>query len=188
MPKRTIMIPSGLLTFARQVHFIEDPATVLERAVDIIESATGAAWVAAYTWSETGELTRSAASGDIPFGSPDVVDADDPSLVALRAERSALDGAEESALAGSLVLPFLSAGGITGLLAVGPAAEPYADDMREALHTVATSTGLALESLQVKALRTELAHWRERAEWAERELGLLHRVLDRANATHHAEI
>jgi len=54
------------------------------------ELLTGAAWVAAYTWSEDGELTRSAASGDIPFGSPDVVDADDPSLVALRADLDAL--------------------------------------------------------------------------------------------------
>lgn len=182
------MIPPALLSFARQVHFIEDRATVLERAVDVIQAATDAAWVAAYTWSEEGELTRSAASGEIPFGSPDVVDADDPSLVALRAERSALDGSPESALAGSLVLPFVTAGGITGLLAVGPAPQPYGDDVREVLHTVATATGLALETLQVRALREELASWRERAEWAERELTLLHRVLDRANAGHEAPL
>ena len=174
------MIPPGLLSFARRVHFIEDPATVLERAVDITQSSTGAAWVAAYTWTEEGELTRTAASGDIPFGSPDVVDADDPSLVALRAERVALEGHEESALAGALVLPFVSAGGITGLIAVGPAADEYEPDLREALHNVATAAGLALESLQVKALKSDLAAWRERAEWAERELELLHRVMDRS--------
>jgi hypothetical protein len=32
--------------------------------------------------------------------------------------------------------------------------------------------------LQAHALRRELTRWRERAEWAERELAVLHRVLD----------
>ena len=32
--------------------------------------------------------------------------------------------------------------------------------------------------VQLRALRKELTHWRERAEWAERELAVLHRVLD----------
>ena len=174
------MILSGLLAFARRVQFIEDPATVLERAVDVVQIATRAAWVAAYTWTEAGVLTRTAASGEIPFGTPDTVDDDDPTLVVLRSERIALEGAEDSLLAGALVLPFVTGGGITGLIAVGPGLEPYALVDREAIHAVASATGLALESLQARALRKELEHWRDRAEWAERELGLLQRVLTRA--------
>jgi hypothetical protein len=173
------MIPSGLLTFARQVHFIEDRATVLERAVDVIQSASGAAWVAAYGYAEDAAFVRVAASGDVPFGSPDTIDPDDPTLVALRAERVALDGLLDSLLAGALVLPFATSRGITGLIALGPGAASYDGELREALHTVATATGLALETLEIRALREQLANWRERAEWAERELALLHRILDR---------
>jgi hypothetical protein len=172
------MTQNGLLAFARQVHFVEDRATALERAVDAVQGATGAAWVAAYTRDDSGTFTRSAAAGDVPFGSPDAVDADDQAIVMLRSERGAIDGPEESVLAGTLVLPFLTAGGITGLLAAGPALHSYTLAERERLFAVANAVGIALELQQLRALRKELAVWRERAEWAERELAVLHRVLD----------
>jgi hypothetical protein len=172
------MTASGLPAFVRQVHFIEDRVTVLERAVDAVASATGALWVAAYTPDADGVLARSAAAGETPFGSLDVVDQDDPALIALRAERGALDAGSDSVLAGTLLLPFVTAGGIAGLIAVGPVPYAYTGSEREALAAAATAVGLALEVLQARSLRNELARWRERAEWAERELAVLHRVLD----------
>ena len=174
------MTQTGLLAFARQIHFVEDRATALERTVDAVQGATSAAWVAAYTRDDSGTFTRCTAAGDVPFGSPDAVDADDPAIVMLRSERGAIDGPEESVLAGTLVLPFLTAGGITGLLAAGPALHPYTPTERERLFVVANAVGIALELLQLRAVRKELAVWRERAEWAEREVAVLHRVLDYA--------
>ena len=176
------MVLRSLAAFARQVHFVEDRATALERAVDTVHSATGAAWVAAYTPDEAGVFTRTAAAGEIPFGSPDAAEQDDPALIALRAERAPIDGPGESMLAGALVLPFVTAGGITGFLALGPAAHPYMPAERDALSAVAHAVGLALEVLAARSLRREVAHLRERAEWAEHELAVLHRVLERIPA------
>jgi len=172
------MTHSGLPAFVRQVHFIEDRLTALERAVDAVQFATGAAWVAAYTPDADGVYTLGAAAGDMPFGDLDEVDQDDEAMVALRAERDALDAPPGSVLAGSLLLPFVAAGRIRGLLAVGAVPYAYTGAEREGLQAVATAVGLALEVLHARALSREAARWRERAEWAERELAVLHRVLD----------
>ena len=169
---------SGLPAFAREVHFIEDRVTALERAVDAFQSATGAEWVGAYTPDGEGLFTLGAAAGELPFDSLDAIDHDDAALVALRAERGALDAPAGSVLAGALALPFVAAGRITGLVAVGPVPYAYNAGEREALLSAATAVGLALEVLQGHALRRELARCRERAEWAERELAVLHRALD----------
>jgi hypothetical protein len=172
------MTHSGLPAFAREVHFIEDRVTALERAVDAVQSATGAEWVAAYTPDGDGLFTLGAAAGELPFDSLDAVDHDDAAMVALRAERGVLDAPAGSVLAGALALPFVAAGRITGLMAVGPVPYAYTAAERETLLAVATAVGLALEVLQGHALRRELARCRERADWAERELAVLHRVLD----------
>jgi GAF domain-containing protein len=170
----------GLPAFVRQVHFIEDRVTALERAVDAVQAATGAAWVAAYTPDADGVFTLGAAAGDMPFGELDVIDQDDEAIVALRAERDALDAPGGSVVTGSLLLPFVAAGRIRGLIAVGSVPYAYTAAEREALQAVATAVGLAMEVLQGRALGRELVRWRERAEWAERELAVLHRVLDQA--------
>ena len=180
------MTHSGLPAFVRDVHFFEDRVTALERAVDAVQSATGAAWVGAYTPDGEGLFTLGAAAGDIPFGPLDAVDHDDPAMIALRAERGAVDAPAGSVLAGALALPFVAAGRVTGLIAVGPVPYTYTGGERESLLAVATAVGLALEVLQGHALRRELTRCRERAEWAERELAVLHRVL--AGPPTHAEL
>jgi GAF domain-containing protein len=180
------MSHAGLPAFVRDVHFIEDRVTALERAVDAVQSATGAAWVAAYTPDGDGLFTVGAAAGEMPFGALDAVDHDDEAMVALRAERGALDAPPGSVLAGALVLPFVAGGRITGLLAVGAVPYAYTPAERESLMAVASAVGLALEVLQGHALRRELARCRERADWAERELAVLHRVLD--GPPSHAEL
>jgi len=172
------MTHSGLPAFVRQVHFIEDRLTMLERAVDAVQCASGAAWVGAYTPDIDGAYTLGAAAGDVPYGDLDAIDQDDEAIVALRAERDALDAPSGSVLAGSMLLPFVAAGRIRGLLAVGPVPYAYTAAERCSLQDVATAVGLALEVLHGRALRSEIARWRERAEWAERELAVLHRVLD----------
>lgn len=174
---RTMTNP-GLPAFAREVHFIEDRVTALERAVDTVQSATGASWVAAYTPDGDGFFSLGAIAGDMPFGDLDAVDQDDAAIVALRAERNAVDAPAGSVLAGALVLPFVAAGRVTGLMAVGPVPYAYTGAERETLSAVASAVGLALEVLQGHALRRELSRCRERADWAERELTVLHRVLD----------
>jgi hypothetical protein len=172
------MTNPGLPAFVRQVHFIEDRMTALERAVETVQAASGASWVAAYTPDGSGLFTLAAATGDMPFGELDVIDQDDGGMVELRAERGALDAPPDSVLAGALLLPFVAAGRIRGLIAVGSVPYAYTAAERDALQAATTAVGLALEVLQVRALRRELSGWRERAEWAERELAVLHRVLD----------
>jgi GAF domain-containing protein len=169
------MMRSALPAFARHVHFIEDRATVVERAVEEVQRVTGAAWTAAYTPDE-GSLTRAAMAGDVPFGIPEEVDQDDAALIELRAVRGVIDGSGESVLAGALVLPFVVAGRVTGLLALGPAPEPFTPAERELLGAVASAVGLAFEVLAVRALRREIAYWRGRAELAQCELDVVHGV------------
>ena len=178
------MTHPGLPAFVRQVHFIEDRVTVLERAVDAVQTATGALWVAAYTPDADGTYTLSAAAGEMPFGALDVVDQDDAAMVALRAEREALDAPAGSVLAGALLLPFVAAGRIRGMMVLGAVPYAYTAAEREGLQAAATAVGLAMEVLQVRALRRELARCSERADWAERELAVLHRVLDGPPLTH----
>jgi GAF domain-containing protein len=156
------MTVSALRVFTRQVHFIEDGATVVERAVEVVQGTTGAAWVGAYTATADGSL-----------------------MLALRAERASVDAPEDSVLAGTLALPFVAGGKVTGLLAVGAPRRPYASDYRETLQAVATNVGLALEVLQVRGLRAQLEEWRERTEWAEQELATLHRLFDRVRSGSH---
>ncbi len=167
---------TALLAFARRVHFIEDRATVVERAVEEIQRVTGVAWAAAYTPADEGCLTRAAMAGDVPFEIPEEVDQDDPALIELRAVRGVVDGPPESVLVGALVLPFVVAGRVTGLLALGPAAEPFTPAEREILGALAGAVGLAFEVLAVRALRREVAYWRGRAELAQRELDVVHDV------------
>ena len=168
------MMRTALLAFARHVHFIEDRATVVERAVEEVRRVTGASWTAAYTPADDGWVSRAAMAGDVPFEVPEEVDQDDPALIELRASRSVIDGPEESVLAGALVLPFVVAGRVTGLLAVGPAPEPFTPAEREILGAVAAAVGLAFEVLAVRALRREVAYWRGRAEFAQHELDIVH--------------
>lgn len=171
------MMRSALLAFARRVHYIEDRATVVERAVEEIRRVTGAAWAAAYTPVDEGCMTRAALDGDVPFEVPEEVDQDDAALIELRAERRVIDGPSESVLVGALVLPFVVAGRLTGLLALGPAPERYTEAEREILGSVAGAVGLAFEVLAVRALRREITYWRGRAELAQCELDVVRGVL-----------
>jgi GAF domain-containing protein len=164
------MMRSALLAFARRVHFIEDRATVVERAAEEIQRVTGAAWVAAYTPADDGWLTRAAMAGDLPFEIPEEVDQDDAALIELRAARGVIDGPPESVLTGALILPFVVAGRVTGLLAVGPTPKRFTAAEREILGAVAGAVGLAFEVLAVRGLRREVAYWRGRAELLQCEL------------------
>ena len=167
------MMRSALLVFSQRVHFIDDRATVIERAVEEIERVTSAAWVAAYTPADDSRMTRAAMAGDVSFDVPEEIDSDDPALVDLRAVRGTVDGPPESVLTAALVLPFVVAGRITGLIAVGPAPAPFTAAEREALGAVAGAVGLAFEVLAVRALRREVAQWRSRAELAQAELDVV---------------
>jgi hypothetical protein len=172
------MTQSGLLAFARRVHRFEDRETALELVVDEVQSATGAAWVAAYTRDTTSDgFSRSAAAGEVPFATPDRVNANDPVLSALRAACDAIDAPKSSVLAGTVVLPFVTADGIVGLLDVGPALKPYSETVRSALAAVGNAVGLALAILDGRSMRKDLEHWRDRAKLAEGELTVLHQAL-----------
>jgi hypothetical protein len=175
------MTHSGLLAFARRVPRFEDRETALELVVDEVQSATGAAWVAAYTRDANGGFSRSAAAGEVPFASPDRIDETDPALVALQAKRDALDAPKSSVLAGTVVLPFFTADGVVGVLDVGPALTPYSEAVRGGLAAVANAVGLALAILDGRSMRRDLERWRDRATLAERELTVLHHALDGAS-------
>ena len=175
------MTQNGLLAFARRVHRFEDRETALELVVDEVQHATGAAWVAAYTRDASGGFSRGAAAGEVPFASPDRVNENDPALGALRAKCDAIDAPKSSVLAGTVVLPFITAEGLVGLLDVGPALAPYSETVRGGLAAVANAVGLALAILDGRSMRKDLERWRDRAKLAERELTVLHHALDGAS-------
>lgn len=65
----------------------------------------------------------------------------------------------DSALPGALGFPMIVRGDIVGVLVCGPRAdeETYAPDERDALSVLASSIGHALDEIEVRELRQQLA-------------------------------
>ena len=88
------------------------------------------------------------------------IDADDPVVVAMKAEGGAVDLVEtRSALAASLALPMLHRSELTGFVLLGlkPGGGNYRPDEREVLAWATHQIGLDLHALQIEALQRETA-------------------------------
>ena len=113
--------------FAREAPYIDDRATLLERASQTVEAKAGASFA------------------QVVFDG-----GDDPAFVKLRAWRSPVDLAEAgSALSGERAYPMFARGRLLGALVVGPkrSGEEYAPDESSAIAELAQAVGTSLDAL-----------------------------------------
>jgi hypothetical protein len=133
----------ALRDFARDVYYITDAATVVERAVSAIGTHLGAAGVAVIT--------------------DGIDESDDPLFVRLRASRElvALRGVD-TAVHGEYAFPMVVRGTVTGALVVAAkrTGETYDPEERKLLREIAERVGFALDALQTLAIRRELEELR----------------------------
>jgi hypothetical protein len=127
----------ALRAFARDVGYIGDPATVVERTIATVESHAGAAQARILT----------------------DVGGDDPLFVRLRASREPVRLRDvDSCIGGDLAFPLVVRGELTGALVLGEkrSGETYDPEERALLAEIADRTAIALDALQTLALRREL--------------------------------
>ena len=149
---------TALRDFARHVVFITDERTITERTVQTVCARTEAKWCAIYLREDaSGQYSLTSGCGDSP---PRVtVPENDAAVVAMRADREAVEHFADSALGEALILPLLARGQLTGFLACGPkrSAESYAPDERDALVQIARGVATALDGVRLTALEQKVA-------------------------------
>jgi hypothetical protein len=129
----------ALRAFSRDVYYITDPATVVERTVALIGTHLDAAAVTVIT---TG-----------------IDESDDPLLVRLRASRDLVALRDlATAIHGEFAFPMVVRGTLTGALIVAAkrTGETYDPEERQLLRELAERVGFALDALQTLAIRREL--------------------------------
>jgi GAF domain-containing protein len=140
--------------FAQDSSYITDRDVLLSRCVKTIERYAKAR--GAGIWTAQSPTYRAAAS---TFESSPVVDENDPALVAMRARRVIVELRDtDSTLPGALAFPMIVRGELLGVLLCGAKAddETYAPDERDALASLASSVGHALDAIEVRELRRRL--------------------------------
>lgn len=149
---------TALRDFARHVVFITDERTITERTVETVCARTEASWSAIYLREDTnGRYALTSRCGDSP---PTVmVPENDVAVVAMRADRTAVEHFADSALREALILPLLARGQLAGFLACGPkrSGESYAPDERDALLQIARGVATALDGVRLTALEQKVA-------------------------------
>ena len=146
----------ALKTFAREVGYITDPRVAVARARAELVTRTGACDAAVYVVAGT-DVVR---VDRVESVARDVVDADDPALVRMRATRQPVAlGEVASEFAGDHAFPMCLRDAITGAVVLGSKAdgEAYAPDEIETLETVVLALGNALDALQTAALKADIA-------------------------------
>ncbi len=124
---------------AREATYITDADTLVHRTKEMLEARVGASFV---------NVTMEDGAGG--YGA---VDPNDPAVVALRAQRKALDlHTIQTEIRGELAYPMVARGRLVGVLVVGPkrSDETYAPDESDAIAQLALSVGAALDMLSVK--------------------------------------
>jgi hypothetical protein len=142
---------SALRRFAHESSYINDSATLLERALRTVREHTTAESIDIIV--RNGSATYVSAS----VGSVLEVSENDPAIVALSAWNKPVDLHElaESELSGELAFPMMSRGRLLGALVCGPKrdGETYAPDESDALLVLAHGVGGALDVLDAKTER-----------------------------------
>lgn len=143
---------AALHRFVDRASYITRPEILLDRAVEELRRFTGGAGVALFRW-QGGRYALAAGDGALIGTSRD---ADDPALVALRADRRAL---HDGYAPGDLVLPMLHRAEVLGFVALGPkpSGEPYRPDEEAALAAAVHQIGLDLHALRVEELERDNA-------------------------------
>jgi hypothetical protein len=141
----------AIRNFAQEASYITDPGILLSRCVKTVERYAKAR--GAGVWIADAQTYRAQAA---TFAVAPNVDENDPALVSMRARRINVHVRDvESALPGTLAFPMVVRGELLGILVVGPKLddETYAPDEENALASLATSVGHALDAIEVRELR-----------------------------------
>lgn len=139
-----------LKRFVREASFIFKRDPIITAYVAAVRTFCDGAEAALYIADEEGVYRR--VEGHL-IGQPDTLDADDPFLVTLRADRAVFEpGAPATAIA--LVLPMIHRTEVIGATLVGrkPNGFSYRPDEKEVLAWAAHQIGLDLHALEVERL------------------------------------
>jgi hypothetical protein len=163
---------NALRSFARRVTLLDDARAIGDQAVQAICSHTDATYVALYRRDANGDYVLSSRKGEDQSPSPGedqslspavrnlpaLVDRNDPAVLALRADRTAVENLRDSAFAEALVLPCIGARGLAEFLVCGPkrSDETYAPDERDALLQLAHGVAVAFDAVHISELETRL--------------------------------
>lgn len=152
---------TALRDFARHVVFMSDAQKIASHAVQTVCARTHAPWSAIYEASSSErEYGLSARCGE--HSPPTRVDDDDPAIVAMRADRAAIEHLPNCAVGDALLLPLSTRGQLTGFIACGPktSGEAFAPDERDALMQLAHGVAVALDGVRLTALEAEVSRLR----------------------------
>ncbi|HVC36960.1 MAG TPA: GAF domain-containing protein, partial [Gammaproteobacteria bacterium] len=148
--RRKYLADKALRTFARRCGHMQDVPHLLEAAVKEIQKHTGSLRVALYAAADTG-YTRVNQSPDARF--PEKLQADDPAMVATRAEHQAIDLEDLESGFGTdgCVFPMMVLGVLRGVLVcANRPGERYAADDKKLLTHVARDVGAAWRILRAR--------------------------------------
>ncbi|MGH8321558.1 MAG: GAF domain-containing protein [Gammaproteobacteria bacterium] len=140
----------ALRTFARRCGHMENIPRLLESAVKEIQKNTSSPSVAMYAATDTG-YTLVSQSQAVKY--PERLEADDPAMVAIRAEHQAVDLEDLDSGLGtdSCVFPMMVLGVLRGVLVcANRPGERYATDEKNLLTRVARDVGAAWRILRAK--------------------------------------
>jgi hypothetical protein len=150
----------ALRGFARRVTLLDDGQAIGEQAVQTVCAHTDAAWAALYRRDANGNYALSSRRGETQL--PALVERNDPAVLALRADRTAIENLRASAFSDALVLPCIGARGLAEFLVSGPKrnGETYAPDERDALLQLAHGVAVAFDAVHISELERENARFR----------------------------
>lgn len=153
---------AALRRFVKEASFITQPDALARALVGQLTKFAEGAPAALYARGDGGRYGR---IEGVVAGAPDLIDADDPALVSLRAALRPLE-LEKSTLGAALGLPIVNRNEVTGvvLLAAKPSGSAYRPDEIEALGSAVTAIGFDLHALKVEALETRLTSLQTRNE------------------------
>ncbi len=133
-----------LRRFVRQASFVTKPQALRDGFLAELSRFTGGAEVALFQ-------AEGANFSDGNFSDRRHIDADDPAVIAMKADHAAVESADH------LDLPMIHRGELTGFvrLHAKPSGDSYRPDEREVLAWAAHQIGLDLHALRVEALESE---------------------------------
>ncbi|MDE2196884.1 MAG: GAF domain-containing protein [Gammaproteobacteria bacterium] len=148
--RRKYLADKALRTFARRCGHMQDVPHLLEAAVKEIQKHTGSPRVVLYAAADTG-YTRMSQSPEARY--PEKLQADDPAMVATRAEHQAIDleNLESGLGTDGCVFPMMVLGVLRGVLVcANRPGERYATDEKKLLTHVARDVGAAWRILRAR--------------------------------------
>jgi hypothetical protein len=148
--RRKYQAEKALQTFARHAGHMQDGPKLLDATVREIMRHLGTPAVAIYS-AEDGGYRRMKQAGNADF--PELLDADDPALVAIRAEQKAVDLAHFAGMLGDdgCLFPMMVLGNLRGVVVCkNRPHERYGSDERTLLAQVAGDVGAAWRILRAR--------------------------------------